>query len=307
MHIYPVGVSWPAAEVDVDEGLVRSLLAAQHPDLAALPLVEVDAGWDNTLWRLGDELLVRLPRRSMAAALTRHEQRWLPELAPRLPLPVPAPVRVGRPSDDYPWCWSVVPWLHGSPGDRTAVTDPVDAAGRLGRFLRSLHHDAPPDAPQNPYRGVPLSQRAGRFNERLATLATEIDAEATLAVWDRALAAEPWTGPPTWVHGDLHPGNALVAEGTLAAVVDFGDLCAGDPATDLAGAWMLLPAPAWRTFAAAYGGIDADLESRSLGWAALFALMLLGIGLDDRPSYEAVARSTLARVLERSPTASGET
>ena len=293
-------MSWPAAEIDVDEGLVRSLLAEQHPDLAGLPLEETGAGWDNILWRLGDGLMVRLPRREAAAPLTRNEQRWLPFLAGRLPLPVPAPVRMGKPTDRFPWCWSVVPWLAGEPGDRTVLTDPEDAARRLGLFLRALHEAAPVDAPDNPWRGVALAERQGTFDERVASLGAEIDVESTRRLWDRALSVAPWPGAPVWLHGDLHPANTLVAGGTLAAVIDFGDLCRGDPATDLAGAWMLLPAPAIPVFSAAYGGLTADLEHRALGWAALFGLMLLEIGLRDRPTYETVGRTTLAKVIARS-------
>jgi len=285
----------------VSESIVRSLLAEQHPDLAALSLVQVDEGWDNTLWRLGDDLVVRLPRRELAAQLTMNEQRWLPVLAPLLPLPIPSPVRLGRPSERYPWHWSVVRWLGGVPADRAAIADPHDAAVRLGRFLRALHGGAPRDAPQNPFRGVPLIARAATVEERLANPALGIDVPSIRRVWDAALGAEPHIGTPVWIHGDLHPANVLVAGGTLAAVIDFGDLCAGDPATDLAGAWMLLPRRAFGAFSSSYGGaeggVDADLARRSQGWALLFALMLLEIGLDGRPTYERVARSTLARVV----------
>jgi aminoglycoside phosphotransferase (APT) family kinase protein len=253
------------------------------------------AGWDNTPWRLGDDFLVRLPRRELAAGLALHEQRWLPELAPRLPLPIPEPVRVGRPGGRYPWPWSVVPLLAGSPGDQTPVTDPHDTAVRLGRFLRALHQEAPSDAPDNPYRSGTFASRTDVDN-RIATLASEIDVDATRRTWDRAVTAGPWTGPPVWLHGDLHPANTLVAGGTLAAVIDFGDLCGGDPATDLAGAWMLLPTAVMGIFNRAYGGVDADLERRSLGWAVIFGLILLEIGLRDRPTYEVVGRSTLDRV-----------
>lgn len=257
------------------------------------------AGWDNTLWRLGDGLLVRLPRREVAAGLALNEQRWLPELAPRLPLPVPEPVRTGRPGDRYPWPWSVVALLPGSPGDRTPVTDPMDTAVRLGRFLRALHQVAPPDAPDNPYRGVAVTSRTD-IDDRIATLAAEIDVDATHRIWDQALGADPWTGPPVWLHGDLHPANTLVTGGTLTAVIDFGDLCAGDPATDLAGAWMMLPTAVMGDFNGAYGGVDADLERRSLGWALIFGLILLEIGLRDRPTYERVGRTTLDRVIRYS-------
>jgi aminoglycoside phosphotransferase (APT) family kinase protein len=287
----------------MDEETVRSLLAAQHPDLSDLLLVQVDAGWDNTLWRLGDEFLVRLPRREQAAPLTVNEQRWLPLLAPLLPLPVSVPIRIGRPQGPYPWAWSVLPWLAGTPADRSPVTEPADAAERLGRFLRSLHQAAPSDAPHNPFRGVALNQRAEIFEFYMAMVRAEVDTDATRRVWDRALAVDPWWAPAVWLHGDLHPANVLVDGGTLAAVIDFGDMCAGDPATDVAGAWMLLPASAIEGFNAAYGGVDATLESRSLGWAALFALMLLEIGLRERPTYESVGRSTLAKVIERSDAA----
>lgn len=282
----------------MDERLVRSLLAEQHPDLADRPLVELGAGWDNLLWRLGDDLLVRLPRRAIAALLAAKEQRWLPELAPRLTLPVPVPVRVGRPCADYPWPWSVVPWLAGCPGDRAPLTAPEDAALRLAHFLRALHHQAPLDAPANPYRGVPLAQRAATVEARLCELSSEIDMARTRGVWNWASAAAPWSAPRCWVHGDLHPANVLVAGGTLAAVIDFGDLCAGDPATDLAGAWLLLPPSALPAFTATYG-VDAELERRAVGWVLLFALMLVGTGLDGRPTYRDVGQRALETVLGR--------
>ncbi len=179
----------------MDEPFVRSLVAGQHPDLSGLTLEHLDAGWDNTLWRLGDELLVRLPKRAQAAQLVANEQRWLPTLAPLLPLPVPTPVRFGRPSIEYPWRWSIVPWLSGRPGDQSAISDPDDAARRLGHFLRALHRPAPPEAPRNPYRGIPLAERSSTFADRLVELATEIDVVATRRVWDRACDAPPWPGP----------------------------------------------------------------------------------------------------------------
>jgi aminoglycoside phosphotransferase (APT) family kinase protein len=282
---------------------VRRLIAEQHPDLSDLPLAHLDAGWDNILWRLGKELLVRLPRRERAAPLVVNEQRWLPSLAPILPLPVPVPVRVGRPSADYPWSWSIVPWLAGAPGDTTIISDPHDAAARLGSFLRALHQPAPPDAPLSLSRGVPLARRTTTLEDRLVEHANEIDVAATRRVWDRACSALPWQQPPMWLHGDLHPGNTLVSQGTLAGIVDFGDICAGDPATDLAAAVMMLPRSAGATFVSAYGGIDSDLEARTLGWAVLFGLLLLSIGLDRRPtsghaSYAPIGRTTLARAIE---------
>ena len=288
----------PPADITMSERVVRSLLAEQHPDLADRPLVELDAGWDNFLWRLGDDLVVRLPRRALAAPLAVNEQRWLPELAPRLSLPVPVPLRVGRPSQDYPWAWSIVPWLHGSPGDRAQLTAPEDAAQRLGLFLRALHHEAPSEAPRNPYRGAPLAHRAAAFEARFSELSREIDAQATRRAWDWALASRARDGQATWIHGDLHPANVLVDGGTLSAVLDFGDLCAGDPATDGAGAWLLLPSSALPTFMKTYG-VDAELERRAVGWALLFALMLIAIGIDGRSTYKRVGHEALAKVIAR--------
>ena len=144
--------------------MVRALLHEQHPDLVELSLERLDEGWDNTLWRLGSELVVRLPRRGVAAPLVVNEQRWLPTLAALLPLPVSSPVRVGRPSAEYPWSWSVLPWLEGTPGDRAELTDPDDAAIRLASFLRALHRPAPSGAPRNPVRGVALIARASAMS-----------------------------------------------------------------------------------------------------------------------------------------------
>ncbi len=295
---YGLGVPSPEAEIEVDEATVRDLLAAQHPDLAGLRLRLLDAGWDNILWRAGDDLVVRLPRRQAAAELVLNEQRWLPELAAVLPLPVAAPLRTGRPNAVYPWAWSVVPWIDGVPGDRVASIDPAATAERLGSFLRALHQPANPAAPISRWRGVPLARRADTFEERLNTLAGAVDAGRLRSVWRLALDAPAFGGPPRWLHGDLHPANTLFQDATLAAVIDFGDVCAGDPATDLAAAWMLLPALSIPDFFDAYGANsdDGGLYRRAIGWAVLFALMLLQIGLDDKPTYATVARATIERI-----------
>jgi aminoglycoside phosphotransferase (APT) family kinase protein len=292
-------VESPIGDIDADEALVRALLTDQHPDLDDLPLEVLAIGWDNALWCLGDELLVRLPRRWASAPLIENEQRWLAELAPLLSLPVPVPVRVGRPSGLFPWSWSVVPWLQGSPGDQATITDPVDASAKLGRFLRDLHKPAPRSVRRSAVRGGPLRDRASSVEERIEELSEEIDVEAIRRVWQWANGVPSWNKEPTWLHGDLHPANLLVTGGTLAAVIDFGDICAGDPATDLAAFWMLLPESVMAIFADEYGSIDRDLEARGLGWATFFGLMLLSIGLVDKPTYANVGRATLARATAR--------
>lgn len=265
----------PPAEVDVSGELVRRLLADQHADLAGLPLARVASGWDNVLFRLGDDLVVRLPRRAVAAGLVGHEQRWLPELAPRLPVPVPVPVRVGHPACGYPWPWSVCPWLDGVPALDAPPFDAPALARDLGGFLGALHHPAPPDAPANPYRGVRLAERDAAVRERAHRLGDVVDRPAVLSCWEALAALPPWAGPPVWLHGDLHPGNVLVRAGRLAAVIDFGDLTAGDPAVDLAVAWSLLPPGARPVLRAAAAPVDVPTWGRARGWALALGLAYL--------------------------------
>jgi aminoglycoside phosphotransferase (APT) family kinase protein len=286
----------PPSEVDTSPAVARQLLAEQHPDLAELPIVPAASGWDNTTHRLGDEFALRLPRRALAAPLLAHEQRWLPELAPRLPLPVPAPVRVGHPARDFPFAWSVVPWFAGDTAEVAGV--PAGAATALGRFLAALHLPAPAEAPANPARGVPLAERSSAIADRLA----QVDASGLVDVVPlRVAVAQALAAPPAearvWLHGDLHPRNLLVAEGRIAAVLDWGDVTAGDPATDLALAWMLFDAPERRTLLAARGGVDAALRACARGWAVLFGAMLLSVGVADRDDgFTSVGRRTLERV-----------
>jgi aminoglycoside phosphotransferase (APT) family kinase protein len=290
----------PPAEVPIDIALVCALLEEQHPDLAALPIVEASEGWDNRTFRLGDDLAVRLPRRAASAPLIEHEQRWLPILAPHLPLPVPNPIRIGRSGCGFPWQWSVTRWLRG---DTALVSPPLDeytAAKDLARFLRALHRPAPHDAPRNPWRGVPLNARSALIREHVATIATRVDRAAFIATWEGLRATPPWTGVAMWIHGDLHPGNLLVCDGRLSGVLDFGDLAAGDPATDLSVAWMLLREPARSMFrdltCGVNGWLDSDTWIRGRGWAlALGVAYLANAVANDR--FASVAAMTIDEAL----------
>jgi aminoglycoside phosphotransferase (APT) family kinase protein len=286
----------PAAEVDVSAELVRKLLAEQHPDLAGLAIAVLANGWDNMVCTVGADLLARLPRRAQAAELVAHEQRWLPVLAPRLPLPIPAPVRIGRPTDIFPWSWSVVPFFAGQVAALAPPDDRALAADALGEFLAALHLPAPADAPVNPARGGPLAERAGRVTEQLGRIASGVDANAALAVWASAVEADPWAGPPTWVHGDLHPANILVDAGRINAVIDFGDLTCGDPATDLSVAWMLFPARERAIFRRAYGKADDQSWARARGWALSLALVFLTYSADN-PLMAGIGQHTFHEVL----------
>ena len=261
-------------DVTIDEALVRALLQEQHPDLADLELREVPGGWDNQMWRLGEDLAVRMPRTPRAPDLLRLEQQWLPTLAADLPLSLPVPVRVGEPSERFPRNWIIAKWVAGEPADRTPISRP-EAADALAEFLRALHREAPADAPANPTRGVPLD---GFRDDLDSWFATSEFGEAARRVWERALAAPAWDGAPVWLHGDLHPANVVVSNGTLTGVIDFGELCAGDPATDLSAAWILLPAGTASRFFDAYGPVDDATIQRSRGWAVYRAVGLLAVG-----------------------------
>lgn len=286
----------PAAEVPVSPEVVRKLLAEQHPDLADLPVEVLANGWDNLVCRLGDDLLVRLPRRAVAAELLAHEQRWLPELAGRLPLPVPAPVRVGRPTAHYPWSWSIVPFLPGRIAARSEPDDHRSAASALGGFLHALHVPAPPQAPVNAFRGIPLAGRAEGVLSGLAQV-DAADRATAVRVWRTAAAAPLWEGPPVWLHGDLHPANILVHRGRISAVIDFGDITSGDPAADLSVAWMLFTAEQRAAFRQAYGGAGDATWARARGWALALSLVFLTHSADN-PLMHGIGERAFRAVLE---------
>ncbi len=291
----------PPAEVAVDAALVAALLRAQHPDLARLPLSRLDEGWDNVMFRLGEHLVVRMPRREAAVGLLAREQDWLPVLAESLPLPVPAPVRRGRPGEGYPWPWSVVPWIDGETAD---LAPPPDAeAPALGRFLAALHRPAPPGAPRNPVRGVPLASRQPMVEARAARVEAATDAitPALRRQWEAALAA-PIDEADRWLHGDLHARNVLVRDGRLAGVIDWSDLAAGDRATDLAAIWGVFESRVAReAVMRACGEVSEATWLRARGWAFAFGVMLLDSGLADHPRHAAMGAATLARLEADTP------
>lgn len=287
----------PEADYPIDEQLVRDLLSDQHPDLAGLPLWLLGEGWDNAMFRLGDALTVRLPRRDVAVALIAHEQQWLPFLADRLPIPIPAPVRIGLPGRDYPCRWSVLPWIEGKPADQ-APAHPKQAT-RLAAFLLALHTQAPMDAPANPVRGVPLVSRASGVEQRLRRLRTHTNSitQAIDAAWQAALDA-PTATETNWIHGDLHAQNILVREGVISGVIDWGDITSGDVATDLACVWMLLDETAARDDALAHYSPSDDTLARAKGWAVLFGAVLLDTGLVNNPRHAVMGESILRRIAE---------
>jgi aminoglycoside phosphotransferase (APT) family kinase protein len=271
----------PEADVDVDADLVARLVAAQHPSFAG-PVELVANGWDNAIFRLGRRWAVRMPRRALADRLVRSEQRWLPVVAGSLPdgVRAPVPVAAGAPGLGYPYRWSITPWFEGEPAASVDPARRAPVAEALADVIVALGRPAPPDAPGNPFRGVPLAARDAVVSERLASGRLErlvpTDVAALAVVWADALAAPTWAGPARWVHGDPHPGNLLLARGAdgtgwrLAAILDFGDLTAGDPATDLAAAWLVFDAAgraAFRHRIERLRPTDAADWARARGWA----------------------------------------
>lgn len=273
----------------VDAAQVRALLREQFPEWSDLPVQPVDPqGWDNASFRLGERLVARFPTDAAYASQVEREQRWLPWLAPQLPLPIPRPAAMGRPGAGYAWNWSVHHWLEGVAASHCRVLDDVPIASELARFLRVLQGidcaGAPVPGEENFHRGGDLAAYDAQARRALATLGDRVDSRAAAALWDKALATT-WRAPPVWVHGDVSPSNLLVESNRLAAVIDFGNLCAGDPACDLSIAWTWLSEEARRTYRSELG-LDDDTWVRARAWALWkAAIVAAGIATTNAPEY----------------------
>jgi aminoglycoside phosphotransferase (APT) family kinase protein len=281
--------------VEPTADLARRLVAAQFPRWSHLPVEPVARGGiDNRTYRLGDELLVRMPSAAGYADQVAKEQRWLPRLAPHLPLPIPEPVAAGAPGEGFPWSWSVYRWLPGEPADVAPVPDPVALARQLAGFLAALHGadvDGPPPGAHNFFRGGPVATYDAETRTTLEALGPAVDGAAALATWEAALAAR-WSGPDGWVHGDVAAGNLLVDGGALSAVIDFGSSAVGDPACDLTVAWTLFDGPAREAFREAVAA-DPGTWARARGWALWKGLITI-----DRARHDAALVEAWHRVVD---------
>lgn len=256
-------------ELEIDEALARRLVAGQFPEWADLPLARVEpSGTDNAIFRLGDELSLRMARRRGPTEPGGKEVEWLPRMAPLLPFEVPVPVAQGRPTDEYPWFWDVHTWVEGDTVPVDEI-DPIRAAHDLGLFVASLQRVDPGAAPSG--RGIPLAERDTDFRYWLA----RFDGDPRVrAEWERALAAPPWEGPPVWHHGDLDARNWLVRDGRITGVVDWAAMGVGDPACDVMVAWKLHSSAARTAFREALPTDDATWE-RARGWVLSQAVTAL--------------------------------
>ncbi|AVH61647.1 MULTISPECIES: aminoglycoside phosphotransferase family protein [Streptomyces] len=285
-----------ANEVPIDEPLVRRLLAAQFPGWAGLPLKRVESsGTVNAVYRLGDDLAVRLPRIPEGADDVVKERAWLPRLAPLLPFAVPEVLAVGVPGEGYPWHWAVLRWLDGELPVAGRLTDAGALAADLAGFVSAMRQVDLPGGPPA-YRGGPLATVDDETRSATAELHGIIDTSAATAAWEAALAAPPWSGPPVWVHSDLMPMNLLTRQGRLSAVLDFATLGTGDPACDLIAAWNLLPAEARPAFRDILGADDA-MWARGRGWALSMALIQLPYYRTTNPVIAGNAAYVIGEVL----------
>lgn len=286
--------------VQIDTALVRALVSEQFPQWANEPVNPVPrSGWDNRTFRLGTDLLVRMPSAAEYAAQVHREQPSLTYLGPRLPLETPTPVAMGRPGHGYPWPWSVYRWI---PGETAADTPPPEIdqfATNLADFLnalRSVRGDTgPPPGPENFYRGAGLAVYDKQFRKSQTRLHGQINTATALQIWDAALATE-WIGDPVWVHGDIALGNLLFRAGRLAAVIDFGQVCVGDPACDYAIAWTYFRGHERETFRKRLA-VDGETWQRGSAWA-LWKASIIVAGLTETNAIEAMsARQTIKEVL----------
>jgi len=290
-----------ADEVDTDVSLVRRLLAGQFPRWADLPVTPVpSAGTDNAIYRLGDDMAVRMPRRQWATRPIDKEHLWLPRLAPLLPLAIPVPLAKGMPAEGYPWHWSIYRWLEGENATIERITDSRRAAMTLAQFVAALQRidpaGGPPPGAHNVFRGVPLAMRDAATRTAIASLKGMIDTGAVTVAWDAALEVTTWNRPPVWIHGDLMRGNLLVERGRLTAVIDFECLGVGDPACDLMAAWTLFSGESRDVFRAALS-VDDATWARGRGWALSCALIFIPYYLHTNPVGVGMARHALDEVL----------
>ena len=281
------------SEEAITPDLVSRLVAAQFPHWARLPVrpVKLD-GWDNTTYRLGDDLSVRLPSAEAYVPQVEKEHRWLPVLAPQLPLPIPEPLAKGAPGHGFPWPWSVYRWLAGDHATVERIADLTRFATELGDFLAALYEVDPAGGPaagaHSFFRGGPLTTYDAQTREALSVLSGVFDAEAATELWESALAAE-WHGAPVWVHGDVTASNLLVVDGRLSAVIDFGCSAVGDPACDTVIAWTFFFGDSREAFRDRLR-LDEGTWARGRGWALWKALITLAKGGDDIDADAAARR-----------------
>lgn len=273
-------------ELATGEALARRLIDAQFPEWSALPLrLLTSTGTSNAMYRMGNDMVVRLPLRPGSEASLHKEMRWLPVLAPSLPLAIPVPIAIGEPTHEYSSAWAVVPWLDGIDGTAWPASDSPTAARDLACFVAALHgHSIADDAPAPSLspsdRGGPLAPRDAVVRSSAKAARHLTDSDAVLEIWDEALDAPAWDMPGVWIHGDIAAGNVLFADDRLSAVIDWSPMAVGDPASDLVVAWEMFGPEAREVYRVELNelapyGVDDAMWQRGRGWAISTAIMAL--------------------------------
>jgi aminoglycoside phosphotransferase (APT) family kinase protein len=285
----------------IDDDLVRRLIAGQFPRWAGLAVERWPSGGTvNAMYRLGDDMVVRLPLVQGGVKDVSMEREWLPRLAPHLPTRIPEVLGTGEPAHGYPWPWSVYRWLAGEHPEAGALSEPVPLAGDLAAFVAAMRSITLPDAPKA-HRGGPVASLDADTRKAIRELRgipqEDVDWDAAASVWEEALRAPRWHGPPVWLHADLMPGNLLIDGGRLASVIDFGCVGVGDPACDLYPAWNLLPADAREVFRETLG-VDDATWIRGRGRTLSQALIALPYYRTTNPAMARNARHVIRAVLD---------
>jgi aminoglycoside phosphotransferase (APT) family kinase protein len=292
-------------ETPISDELVRRIVDTQLPQWAGLPLRRLPpVGTDNQLFRLGEDLLVRMPRIHWAADAPAREMEWLPGIAAGVPLEVPAPVALGEPDDGYPFDWCVVPWLEGTTlsgrhlGDDADNVDWQQVAADVGEFLLALRELDATGGPVKPdgTRGSDLATADEWVRTWTDRAGDRVDRAGVLAAWEESLAAPRWEGDPAWLHCDVHEGNLLQRDGRVAAVIDWGGLGVGDPAIELNAAWGFFPDDAVATYRDALG-LDEAAWLRGRGWALQPAISGMVYYKRTAPERSELGRRTVERIV----------
>lgn len=294
--------------MNISASLAKELVETQFPQWGELPLSPVDnQGHDNRTFRLGEEMSIRLPTGQSYALHVSIEHDWLPFLAPRLPLPIPEPLGKGNPGSEYPWAWSINRWIPGEVASTDRIGDLDEFASDLAGFLNALQSidasDGPPPGPANFYRGGNLAVYDSETRRCIQAVGRQVDPEPLAAIWESALDAQPHD-VPVWVHGDVAVGNLLVSGGRLCAVIDFGQLAAGDPSCDLTMAWTFFSGASRKRFFQEMK-VSESAWCRGRGWALWKALLILtseGVPHSQRDQSRRVIEALMAEHNREHPT-----
>lgn len=283
-------------ELDIDIPLLMKLLSHQFPEMANLPVKQVQHfGTDNAIFRLGEDKSIRLPRRDSAAQQVKKEQEWLPKLAPHLPLAIPDIIGSGKPGGGYPYDWLICDWIPGINAYDGTCANLEQAAKDLAHFIKALQGVSAECAPVA-RRGLPLATQDKEVRKAIAALNNMFDIDAIASIWEECLNAPEWEKPPAWLHGDLLPSNLLIQNGKLSAVIDFGLSGVGDPACDLIPAWNLFDASSREIFKSTLD-VDDDSWVRGKGWALSIAVIIIPYYLETNPVLVSVAKHMINEIL----------